>query len=99
MTLERRGVGNGMHAVEGMRKVDEAALLPDRSHCLRERHAAWDLLSEEQADHLSLPVGLHLFALDDDELVVACERTRLERAAEHVVIRHSDRTESDRLRV
>ena len=96
VTLKRRRVGDRVHAVEGMRKVDEAALLLDRRHRVDERQAAWNLLAQEQTDHLSLSLRLHLLGGDHDEVVVGCECHRLERAPEHVVVRDGDGAEADR---
>ena len=54
---------------------------------------------EEEADHLALAVGLHLLARDDDQVAVARELDRLERAAEDVVVGDRDRAEPVRLGV
>ena len=97
--MERRRVRNRVHAVERVREVDEAALLADRGERVGERHAARDLLLEEEPDHLALAVGLHLLARDDDQVAVARELDRLERAAEDVVVGDRDPAEPDRLRV
>src|SRR3546814_6643392 len=50
-----------------------------------EGHPARNLLLQEQADHLSLALGLHLLAGNHQEAAVASELDRLERAAEDVV--------------
>jgi hypothetical protein len=99
VTLEGRRVGNRVHAVKGMREIDQPVLLLDCRHGVGEGEAARDLLTEEQPDHLSLAVRLHLLAQDDDKLVVPGECARLERAAEHVVVGDGDRAEPDRLGV
>src|SRR5262249_31661120 len=57
------------------------------------------LLLEEEADHLSLAVGLDLLARDYDEITIAGRLYRLERAAEHVVVGHGDPAEPDALGV
>ncbi len=97
--MERRRVRDGVHAIEWVREVDEAALLADRRDRVGERHAARDLLLEEEADDLALVVGLHLLARDHDQVAAAGELDRLERAAEHVVVGDRDPTEPDRLGV
>ena len=88
-----------MHPVERVRDVDDAVLRADRGDRLRERHPARDLLRQEEADHLALVVGLDLLARDHDQLAVARELDRLERAAEDVVVRDGDRAEALRLGV
>ena len=60
---------------------------------------ARDLALEEEADHLALVVGLDLLARDDDQVAVAREVDRLERAAEDVVVGDRDRAEAFRLGV
>ena len=92
--MERARVGDRVHPVEGVGKVDEPALFADRGDRLAEAEPARDLVLEEEADHLALAVRLHLLAGDDDELaarrVVGC----LERAAEDVVVGDRDRAEA-----
>ena len=97
--VERRRVGNRVHAVERVGDVDEPALIADRGEGVGERHAARDLLLEEEPDHLALVVGLDLLARDDDEVAIAGELDRLERSAEHVVVGDRDAAEPDRLGV
>ena len=99
VAVERRRVGDGMHPVERVGKVDEPALLSDRCDRVGEGHAARDLLLQEEPDHLALAVGLDLLAGNDDEVAVARELDRLERAAERVVVGDRDRAEPDLLRV
>jgi len=60
----------------------------------RERHAARDLLLEEEADDLALHVGLDLLARDHDQRPLASQFDDLERAAEDVVIRDGDRAQA-----
>ena len=62
-------VGHRVQAVERVRHVDEPALAADLGDRLGHRHAALDLLLEEEADHLTLLGGLHL--LGDDHLDAA----------------------------
>ena len=62
VAVQRRGVGDRVHAVERMREVDDAALRLDRGDRLAELHPARDLLVQEEADHLALAVRLHLLA-------------------------------------
>src|SRR6476646_10483067 len=88
-----------MHAVEGMREVDDPVLLPDRRDGLCERHPAWDLLPQVKADHLALPVCLDLLAGNDDELVIGRKLCGLEGAADGVVVGYGDRAEADCLRM
>ena len=64
-----------------------------------EGHAAGDLLLEEEADHLSLAVGLDLLAGYDDQLAAPCELDGLECPAEGVVVGDRDCSEPDLLRV
>ena len=97
--VERRRVGDRVAAVEGVGEVDEAVLRADRRDRVRERHAAGDLLRQEEADHLALPVGLDLLAGDDDEVAATCLLHGLERAAEGVVIGDRDRAEALRFGV
>ncbi len=47
-----------MQAVERVRDVDDPVLFADRCDRVGERHPAWDLLLQEQADHLALPVAV-----------------------------------------
>ena len=67
-------VGHRVHAVEGMRHVDESALLADRRDRLGHAHPARDLLLDEQADHLALLGRLDLLA--DDHLHAVAGRLR-----------------------
>ena len=97
--MKRRRGRDRVHPVERVRDVDDALLLADRGDRVRERHAAGDLLAEEQADHLAVAVGLHLLARDHDQLAAAGELDRLERAREHVVVGDRDRAEPLVLRV
>ena len=53
-------VGHGVHPVERVRDVDEAALALDLGDGLLQRQPARDLLLEEQADDLALVGGLDL---------------------------------------
>ena len=57
------------------------------------RHPARDLPLQEEADHLALPVRLHLFAGDHDQVAALGVVDRLERAAEDVVVGDRDRAE------
>ena len=82
-----------VHPVERVGEVDDALLLADRGDRLGERHAAGDLLAQEEADHLALVVRLHLLAGNHDQVATARPRDRLLGAAEHVVIRDRDRPE------
>ena len=82
-----------VHAVEGVRHVDEAALLANRRDGIGEREASRDLALEEEADYLTLVGGLHLFARDDDEVAVARGIHGLECAAEDVVVGDGDRAD------
>ena len=78
-----------------MGHVDDAALGADRGDRLRHRHAARDLLLEEEADHLALFGGHHL--LGDDHLDVAHLRrdaARLQRPGYLVVVGDRDRPEA-----
>ena len=59
----------------------------------REAHPARDLALQEEADHLALPVGLHLLAGDHDQVAALGVVDRLERAAEDVVVGDGDRAE------
>ena len=88
-----------MHPVERVRHVDDPVLLADRLDRVGEGHAAWDLLVEEEPDHLALVVGLHLLARNHDQLAPARELDRLERAGEDVVVGDGDRSEPLRLGV
>ncbi len=97
--MEGRRVRDRVHAVERMRDVDDASLRLDRVDRLSEAHPARDLLVQEEADHLALPVGLHLFAGDHDDVAVTCELGDLESAGEDVVVGDRDRAEPLRLRV
>ncbi len=97
MTVEGRGVGDRVQPVERVRQVDEPALLADRLDRVPERHAARDLLLEEEPDHLALAVGLDLLAGNDDQLSAPRELDRLERAAEGVVVGDRDPSEPDLL--
>ena len=97
--MQRRGVGDRVHAVERMGEIDEPALRLDRGDGVAEGHPAWDLLAEEEADHLALVVRLHFFAADDDDVAFLCECGDLLGAREHVVVGHRDRAEAFRLRV
>ena len=99
VAMERRRVGYGVHAIERVGDVDEAALLANRGEGLGEGHASRDLLLEEEPDHLALVVGLHLLAGDDDQIAVARQLRRLERAAEDVVVGDRDPSEPDLLGV
>ena len=90
-SLERRGRRNGVHPVEGVGDVDDPVLFADRDDRLRERHAARDLLLEEEADHLALVVGLHLLARDHDQLPPVSALHDLERSPEDVVVGDCDR--------
>src|SRR6187397_680542 len=99
VALDRRGIGNGVDAVEGVGEVDDPALLADRGDGVVERQPAWDLLLEEEPDHLALRVGLDFLARDHDQLAAACLLDRLERAAEDVVVGDRDRAEAGLLRV
>ena len=65
--MKRRRRRDRVHPVERVRDVDHALLLADRREGVGERHAAWDLLAEEEADHLAVPIGLHLLAGDHDQ--------------------------------
>ena len=94
MAVERRRVGDGVHAVEGVGDVDEPVLLPDRRDRVLEGEPARDLPLEEEADHLALGVGLDLLAGDHDQVAVARLVHRLERAAEGVVVGDRDRAEA-----
>ena len=60
-----------------------------------ERHAARDLLLDEEADHLALVGGLHLLGHDHLDPVGAL--ARLERARHLVVVGDRDRAEADPL--
>ena len=97
--VERGRVGDRVHAVEGMGQVDEPALLADRGDGVGERHAARDLLAQEEADHLALAAGLDLLAGDHDHAAAARALGRLESAAEDVVVGDGDRAEPFRLGV
>jgi hypothetical protein len=97
--VKRARVGDRMPAVERVGEVDESALRADRRDRVGEREAARDLLFEEEADHLALPVGLHLLGGDDREPAAARERSGLGRSAEAVVVGDRDRPEPDRLGV
>ena len=99
MPVQRRGVGDRVHAVERVREIDEPALLADGLDRLRERHPARDLLLEEEADHLALAVGLDLLAGDDDQVARVRAIDGFERAAERVVVGDRDAAEPDLLRV
>ena len=79
--------------------VDDPVLLADRLDRVREAHSARDLLPEEEADHLSLVVGLHLLARDHDEVPPARQLDRLEGTAKDVVVRDGDRSQALRLGV
>ena len=94
VAMERRRVGDRVAAVEGVREIDQPALCTDGRDRVRERHAAWDLLLQEETDHFALLVGLDLFAGDDDEVPAARLLDRLEGAAECVVVGDRDRTET-----
>ena len=63
-------VGHGVHAVEGVGHVHEAALTLDLGDRLREREPAGDLLGDEEADDLALSGGLDLLADDDLDVPV-----------------------------
>ena len=89
-------VGNRVQAVEGMRHVREPALGMDRVDRLLERHAARDLLLDEEADHLSLVRGLDL--LGHDHLDPLRALARLERARDLVVVGDRDRAQAALLR-
>ncbi len=87
-------VGHRVHAVEGMGDVDEAALAPDLGDGLGQRHAARDLLLDEEADHLALAGGLDLLADDDLDAEALGLLARLERAGDLVVIGDGDRAQA-----
>src|ERR687891_1603334 len=91
--VERGRVGDRMQAVERMRQVDDPALVADRRDRLAHREPPWDLLLEEESDHLP-GLGLHLLAGDDRDAPAARELHRLSGAGEDVVIRDGDRAES-----
>ena len=97
MPVERRGVGDGVHPVEGVGEVDEATLVPDRGDGVAEGHPARDLLLEEEADDLALILRLDLLAGNHDEVATLCHRDGLERAAEGVVVGDGDAPEPDPL--
>ena len=97
--MQRRRVGDRVHPVERVREVDEPALLADRGDRVRIGHPAWDLLLEEEPDHLALGVGLHLLARDHGECASAREFDRLQGAAEDVVVGDRDRPQPLRVGV
>ena len=82
-----------MHPVERVRDIDDPVLLADRRDRLCKRHPAWNLLVEEQSDHLALVVGLHLLARNHDQLAAPGQLDGFEGPAEDVVVGHRDRPE------
>ena len=90
----QRGGWGSCAPVERMRDVDEAALFPNRGDGVGERNPPRDLAFEKEADHLALLVGLHLLALDHDQVAAARGVGGLERAAEDVVVGDGDRAEA-----
>ena len=97
--MERRRVGDRVHAVEGVGEEDEPVLLADRRDRVGEGEAPRDLALQEETDHLALAVGLDLLARDHDQVAAPRLVQRLERAAEGVVVGDGDRAESLGLRV
>ncbi len=93
------GSGIAWRRSNGWGRKTRPALGPDRRQRVRERHAARDLLGEEEPDHLALVVCLDLLARDDDEVAALRLLDGFERAAEHVVVGDRDRAEPLRLRV
>jgi hypothetical protein len=70
--------------------VDEPALALDLGDRLLERHAAWDLLLDEEADHLALVGGLDLLPDDHLDPVLGGLGARLVGAGDLVVVGHRD---------
>ena len=79
-----------------MGHVGEAALGVDRVDRLPQRHAARDLLLDEEPDHLALVRGLDLLRHDHLDPVRAL--ARLERARDLVVVGDRDRAQAALLR-
>ena len=86
-------VGHGVHPIERMGDVDEAALALDLGHGLGEGEPPRDLLGEEEPDHLALARRLDLLGDDDLHPERRRLRGRLERAADLVVVGDRDRPE------
>ena len=79
-----------------MRHVRQPALGVDRVDRLLQRHAARDLLLDEEPDHLALVRGLDL--LRHDHLDALRALARLQRARDLVVVRDRDRAQAALLR-